>query len=492
VSPRAAPTPEFFTRLAGLPSAPAVAHAFERFFPAQTISRRSAELSTELHRGLLEHLLESLGLPRSAGGLNWEWRPLLLLAAEVDPHYFTEQQLERRLGECPPLASPQRGALLHALRGFLELRRSGLLERAVPWVSETLQQHWIALFPNANAWSALDVLRGSGLYPVGSVAGWRSYRRFTFGEFNSPPTPEALRAWQEVCWSAVNPREVPTATQTNAAHRLDFAAAAYAGDFAAAGLPGLCGEVPRCDACSLREDCAWATGQDGKAEKDGAAARARLGQLESLGMDHLLDGLFDMDPAERERLARLLRGESLRSLATKSAIELEEWLGADTGEGRSVQGNIGELNAERLLLLFEVCRRFGEDRLAPGAVFTQARDVYRHFRMRFRDVKQERFLVVLLDIKKRYLGDTLISQGGLDSSHVHPRDVFAAAVRERAAFVLLVHNHPSGDPAPSKADLETTRDLAKLGLLMGIPVIDHVILGEERFVSLRESGQAEL
>jgi len=80
----------------------------------------------------------------------------------------------------------------------------------------------------------------------------------------------------------------------------------------------------------------------------------------------------------------------------------------------------------------------------------------------------------------------------LDSSPVHAREVFAPAVRERAAYVLLVHNHPSGDPTPSAADLDTTRALAKLGQVMGIPILDHVILGDERFVSLRESGLVDL
>jgi DNA repair protein RadC len=204
-----------------------------------------------------------------------------------------------------------------------------------------------------------------------------------------------------------------------------------------------------------------------------------------MGIEELLNGLFDLLPAEREHLARRLKDTPLRRLAAKSFAELKEWLGADPG-------NSPTLTAERLLLLFEICRRFGEERLVPGVAFTQGQEVFRHFRMRFRDLKQERFLVVLLDVKKRYLGDVLIAQGSLDSAPAHPRDVFAAAVRERAAAVLLVHNHPSGDPTPSQADLDMTRELAKLGNLMGIPVLDHIILGDERFVSMHESGLVDL
>lgn len=486
MTPAVSPARDFFERLACVPLATPANAAFERLFAPPTLLH-SAELAGELHRALLGHVLEWLGLRRSAGGLHWEWRPLLRLAAEADPFYFTEQQLARRLSECPPVSPQQRAVLMQALNGFLALRRAGLLDRVTALVPEPLQRQWVTLFPAEYAWRSLDILRSVGLYPLGSAAGWRSFRRFTAGEFDAPATPQALRAWQELCWDAGG-------KEPSAAHRADFLAAALGGELAAAGLAGPCGAVPRCDQCALRSECGWAaSGDPARAQVEAkavdgssAAARARLGQLEAVSLEHLLDGLFSFSPGERERLGRRLEGTSLRSLAAKSAVELEEWL-ADAS------GAAGEaLSAEQLLLLFEVCRRFGEERLEPGAAFGHALDVFRHFRMRFRDLKQERFLVVLLDIKKRYLSDSLITQGGLDSSPVHPREVFAAAVRERAAFVLLVHNHPSGDPAPSKDDLTATRELAVLGRLMGIPVLDHVILGEERYVSIRESGLVEL
>ncbi len=488
MTPAVSPARDFFERLAGLPLAAPANAAFERLFAPPT-SPRAAELAADLHRALIGQLLEWLGLRRSAGGLHWEWRPLLRLAAEADPFYFTEQQLARRLSECPPLSPEQRAVLMQALNGFLALRRGGLLDRVTALVPEPLQQQWVTLFPAEYAWRSLDILRSVGLYPLGSLAGWRSFRRFAAGEFDAPATPQALRAWQELCWDAGG-------KEPSAAHRADFLAAALGGELSAAGLAGPCGAVPQCDQCALRAQCGWAAAEEpGRApggakaravDGSSAAARARLGQLEAVSLEHLLDGLFGFSPDERERLGRRLKGTSLRSLAAKSAVELEEWLAGPSGTPGET------LSAEKLLLLFEVCRRFGEERLEPGAAFGHAQDVFQHFRMRFRDLKQERFLVVLLDIKKRYLSDSLITQGGLDSSPVHPREVFAAAVRERAAFVLLVHNHPSGDPAPSKDDLATTRDLAVLGRLMGIPVLDHVILGEERYVSIRESGLVEL
>ena len=100
----------------------------------------------------------------------------------------------------------------------------------------------------------------------------------------------------------------------------------------------------------------------------------------------------------------------------------------------------------------------------------------------------EHFGVLLLDTKHRVLRATVISVGTLDASIVHPREVFRAATAGGAAAIVLFHNHPSGDPAPSDDDIALTRRLIKAGELMGISVIDHVILGDGRYFSYREKG----
>lgn len=100
----------------------------------------------------------------------------------------------------------------------------------------------------------------------------------------------------------------------------------------------------------------------------------------------------------------------------------------------------------------------------------------------------EQFGVLLLDTKHRVLRTTVISIGTLDASIAHPREVFRAAANAGAAAVILFHNHPSGDPAPSDEDVALTRRLLKAGELMGIAVLDHIILAETRFHSLRERG----
>ena len=105
-----------------------------------------------------------------------------------------------------------------------------------------------------------------------------------------------------------------------------------------------------------------------------------------------------------------------------------------------------------------------------------------------RDKKREIFLVVLLDARHRMLREEVVSEGSLTSSIVHPREVFLPAVRESAGAVVLVHNHPSGDPRPSEEDVAVTRRLVRASELLGIRVLDHVIIGDGRYASLRQEG----
>jgi DNA repair protein RadC len=120
--------------------------------------------------------------------------------------------------------------------------------------------------------------------------------------------------------------------------------------------------------------------------------------------------------------------------------------------------------------------------------FRCAAEVFERYRYRLAPLPVEEFLAVLLDVKHRPVRDERVSVGVLDGSLIHPREVFAVAVRERAAAVILLHNHPSGDPAPSPEDREVTLRLRDAGRLLGIPVLDHVIIGDGAFFSFREEA----
>jgi len=149
---------------------------------------------------------------------------------------------------------------------------------------------------------------------------------------------------------------------------------------------------------------------------------------------------------------------------------------------------IGPAKAAQLLALVEIAKRFGEEEFAPGTPFKGSQDVYAHFRERLAHERQEQFYAVLLDNKNRKLKDIRISQGSLTASIVHPRDVYLPVIRESAAAVIFVHNHPSGDPAPSREDIDITKRLKDVGDVMGVRVLDHVVIGHDRYFSFSDKG----
>lgn len=118
--------------------------------------------------------------------------------------------------------------------------------------------------------------------------------------------------------------------------------------------------------------------------------------------------------------------------------------------------------------------------------FRTAADAFDRYRYLVADHRVEVFLAVLLDVRNRRMGEVRVSTGILNGSLIHPREVFAPALAERAAAVLLVHNHPSGDPAPSQEDREVTKRLRAAGGIVGIAVLDHVIIGDGSYHSFRE------
>lgn len=119
-----------------------------------------------------------------------------------------------------------------------------------------------------------------------------------------------------------------------------------------------------------------------------------------------------------------------------------------------------------------------------------AQDVFDLFHERLKDEKQEHFYVLMLDTKNNITGEQLISKGTLDASIIHPREVFKPAIKNSASKIILVHNHPSGDPKPSEEDLEITEKLIDTGKQIGINVLDNVIIEGQEFWSWRESSKS--
>lgn len=175
---------------------------------------------------------------------------------------------------------------------------------------------------------------------------------------------------------------------------------------------------------------------------------------------------------------RLLAGGGgvLRSLAARPAAELQR------------AGSVGPAKAARLLAAFELARRMEREQRPISPRIAGPEDVLRVVGPALRDLAVEEFHLLALDTRSRVLRDVLVTRGLLDSSLVHPREVFRAAIAEAAAGIILVHNHPSGDPTPSAEDRAVTRQLVAAGQLLDLPVYDHVIVAGDRFVSFATAG----
>ncbi len=173
----------------------------------------------------------------------------------------------------------------------------------------------------------------------------------------------------------------------------------------------------------------------------------------------------------------LARGDgSLRRLAGRPWAELA-----------GVPG-VGRAKAARVAAAVELGRRGGMEAEPPPERIRGPGDVHRYYAPRLRDLAVEEFHVLALGSQSQILADLLITRGILNSSLVHPREVFRAAIAEAAAGIIVVHNHPSGDPTPSADDRAVTRQLVDAGRLLDVPVYDHVVVGGDRYVSFAEAG----
>lgn len=157
-------------------------------------------------------------------------------------------------------------------------------------------------------------------------------------------------------------------------------------------------------------------------------------------------------------------------------------------EFMSIRG-IGRVKAIQLKAVMELSKRVASTFPAKGrATVKSPQDISRLFMEEMRHMKKEVFKVVFLNTKNHIVKSTNISIGSLNASIVHPREVFKEAVKTGCAAVVFLHNHPSGDPEPSKEDIETTNRLVSAGNILGIKVLDHIIMGDGKFISLKEKG----
>lgn len=173
---------------------------------------------------------------------------------------------------------------------------------------------------------------------------------------------------------------------------------------------------------------------------------------------------------------RILATYDLSQLSTISIRQLMDITGIKEGK------------AAQIAACFELARRLESFTKDAKIMINSPEDVYRYLYPGLREQKKEFFIELCLDTKNQVLRRDTISMGSLNANIVHPREVFKAALIESAAHIIVAHNHPSGDPAPSKEDIEITRKLADSGKMLGVELIDHIIIGDGRHFSMKEAG----
>ena len=196
-----------------------------------------------------------------------------------------------------------------------------------------------------------------------------------------------------------------------------------------------------------------------------------------------------------ELLAVLLRtgtrGENSLGLADKllhpafsqeGILNIHQW----TLEQLMQVKGIGRVKAVQILCLSELAKRLAKANAQSGLNFSTPSSIAQYYMEDMRHSRQESMKLILLDTKSRLISDTDISKGTINSAVISPRELFVEALKKNAVSIVLLHNHPSGDPKPSKADVLITRRVHEAGMLIGIELLDHIIIGDNCYFSMRE------
>lgn len=149
---------------------------------------------------------------------------------------------------------------------------------------------------------------------------------------------------------------------------------------------------------------------------------------------------------------------------------------------------VGEVKAVRIKCLTELSARISKASAKAGLVVDRPATVAHYFMEKMRHLKTERVMVVCLDAKGEIIGEKELSAGSVNSALISPREIFIEAMKKEAVNIILIHNHPSGDPKPSNTDMELTISVKEMGEMMEIPLLDHIIIGDNKYTSFKEQG----
>ncbi|MBW6519367.1 MAG: DNA repair protein RadC [ANME-2 cluster archaeon] len=181
------------------------------------------------------------------------------------------------------------------------------------------------------------------------------------------------------------------------------------------------------------------------------------------------------------------RGENVLNLCSRilSTYNIQQLSRASPTKLQEIRG-VGAAKAAEMAAMFELARRLETFTEEERPRISSPEAAYRFLYPKLREQKKESFIALHLDTKNKLLREETVSVGSLNANIVHPREVFKTAIQESAAAIIVAHNHPSGDPSPSQNDIDITRKLVETGRVIGIELYDHIIIGDGRFLSLKE------
>jgi len=200
--------------------------------------------------------------------------------------------------------------------------------------------------------------------------------------------------------------------------------------------------------------------------------------------------------SDKELLTVFIRSGTKNERADEVAMRILEHCGEDglqalwnlnPEELKELPG-IGKVKAIQLLCVCELARRMARGKRLFGTKISSPEDVVLYYNMQLKFRQKECLILIVLDSKNRIISDEVLSLGNTHSSIADPREIFLAALKKNGVSIILLHNHPSGDPTPSKEDILITERVEKVGNLLGIPLKDHIILGDNTYISLRAEG----
>lgn len=201
--------------------------------------------------------------------------------------------------------------------------------------------------------------------------------------------------------------------------------------------------------------------------------------------------------SDAELIAVILRTGSKETRSTELAAKILSYSNTYPGlrgisrmtqkDFMSIHG-IGRVKAVQLLCLTELSIRMAKATFADGIRYTDPSSVAEYYMQDMRSLKTEQSRLLMFDTKSKLLREEIISIGTVNASIMSPREVFLLAVKYEAVYIILLHNHPSGDPTPSKEDIAVTKRMKEAGELLGVTLMDHIIIGDNRYISLKEQG----